>query len=345
MKYGRPVYSMSKLLNDQDFQINDYCASFAPHPQMSELMQAMRAYNAQHGIQGDDGMHSCFPICYPFSNTDRLLTMMKTVAVNFHLNDEMGRDIFKWLSPEKRQEAESICQRLGALDSNLHIPSGALPFERLFIGVLTEMKDTSPPQWFARFIHHFSYHIKVTHQDWNATTIGRIMSLEEYITVRCHLANMYYMLLLLEYSDGIFLDWEWLETVQAAKELDRCIHRVMEFAALSNDLFSFEHEVIDLEADCNLIFLQALCYPEYSLNEQLVRATSIVRKIFMEYLSLKRRLTDRCKELSASMPQKAKELADYLYKLDAFMQACWVWQISTTRYKRERSIWEETTIA
>ena len=271
--------------------------------------------------------------------------MMKNLTIDFYLNDVMGRDVFHLLPPEKQKEAKQIIQRMGKYDSQLHISPLAPDMEKANTEVLRDFRDSAPAAWFEKFHRLYTYHIAITHRDNNASSLGRIPSVEEYVDMRCHLSGMHHIVLWVEYGDGLFLDWTWLRAMQLDQELERLHWVTAAFGALSNDLFSFEKEVIQNGADSNLLMVIALNEPDLSLFQVIYRAAAMVRELLIEYVSLLEHIRQQCKAWMDHYPERVSTLEIHLNGLERGVQASWMWQVYTQRYKQAQSIWEETQIA
>lgn len=340
-------FSLTKLLSPDSFLLDDYCNTYRPNKNIDSLMQEVKEYFVERDIWLDNSRHhiSTVPFLFPLGQHNRMLSLTKNLTIDYQLNDWMGRDVFRWLSVEEQLTAREIITRIAAVDERLDIPPDATPVEVANIEILKEIKQSSPPEWFSRFLHLFNYHIAITHQDGNAADSDHTISVDEYIALRTHLGGMFHVVMWGEYSEGMFLNWDWL----AEKKMDESIKKlhamVAEFGVLSNDLFSFEKEVIDLGSNSNLVMALAFNHPDLSLSELFEQAAAIVRDRLMEFVATMKQLRGSCKELAAATPEICERVDHHLDVLDRCMQACWLWQKFTHRYKREHSIWQETSLS
>jgi hypothetical protein len=344
---GTTQYSLEKLLSPDSFSLDEYCSFYNPNEHMESLIRDVREYCQKRDIWLDNALHhiSMSPFLFPSGHYQRMLPIMKCTTIDFYLNDRMGRDVFRWLSPEQQYTACEITARIAAVDEHLNIPPDATPIEVANIETLKDMKLSSPPEWFNRFLHLFNYHVAVTHRDANITDPDHVLSLDEYNALRCHFAGMNHTVMWIEYNDGIFLDWDWLADEKMAEDIRKLHLIIAEFAVLSNDLFSFEKEVIDLGSHSNLVMVLAFNHPGWSLPELFEQAAVIVRDRIREFVSTLGKLRNLGKELTATTPEMSSSLLHHLDTLDRCFQACWLWQKFTRRYKREHSIWQETSLS
>jgi hypothetical protein len=167
----------------------------------------------------------------------------------------------------------------------------------------------------------------------------------EYMDYRCHLGGVHHILLFIEFSDGAFLDWEKLRGYGLAQPLKRLHWVTAAFAGLSNDLFSFEKEVIDNGSDSNLVMIIALNEEGYSLSDCIQRAAGIVKALLLELLSLLELFDGEAEKLMATNRPLALQLRAHREGIVRCVQAIWLWHCYSGRYKRAESLWVETTAA
>ncbi|MGX5820237.1 terpene synthase family protein [Chitinophaga lutea] len=341
------TFSLQALFNFGDFRLESFCSSYYPHPQSAELTGLVQAFGERYGIWLDNARYyiSCALFLYPNASFDKMLAMVQNCAVDYYLNDTMGREIFAHLTPAQQHKAAAIIDRMGLVDEQLYLSPDAEPVEHANYEMLASIRDTSPAAWFREFVHFYSYHIAVTHKDNNAAALGRIPTVEEYIEMRNHTSGMPHIVLLVEYSEGAFLDWDQLEAFGMAARM-RKIHRAAALiGCLMNDLFSFEKEVIKNNTDANLLASIALNHPSFSLTQVIHYGARIVREQLRDFMMHMEELQFYCSLYEASAPEAIANLRRHLAGLDRVAQASWAWQVYTRRYKKSFSIWEETQLA
>jgi hypothetical protein len=341
---GKPI-SLLGLFNSGEFDFERYCSDFSPHPDIRELKQITIQFGAAYEILLPSAEHyiTCAMFLFPAASLDKIILLSKNYAVDFYLNDTMGRET-KIVGEEKKLLYE-IRDRLSMLDDALD-PVGAISLaEKANIEVLAEIAKNTPVPWFRDFLQSYLSHINVAHRTNEATTSGYIQSISEYIDMRCHISGMPHTVKLIEYSNDIFLDWDQLEEAGVAEPLRQINNTVSLVGALSNDLFSFEKEVIDHKTDANLVAVIMMNNFRMKLVDAIQVAASIVRDLLRDYMALLGKVSIASTQ-STNLTDQDKEVLDiYLKGLKAVLQACWMWQKHTKRYKRSNSIWRETTIA
>lgn len=339
-------FSLQDLFNYDGFRLEEYCRPFNPHPQSEKLTKIAQRFGEHYGIWLDSARYyiSCALFLYPTAEFDKMIAMVKNCAVDYYLNDSMGREIFSQLTNEQQKTAEEIIDRMGQVDENLNVQLSYHPVELANREMLAYIRDTSPADWFADFVKFYSYHIAVTHKDNNAAALQYVPTVDEYIEMRNHTSGMPHIVLLIEYAEGAFLDWEKLNQLGISSLLKK-IHRAAALiGCLTNDLFSFEKEVIKNSTDANLLMSIALNYPEYSLQDCIHHAAGIVRETLRDCITGLEALQQHIDAMQFDEPETAAILTKHLAGLERCVQASWMWQVYTRRYKNSRSIWDETQL-
>jgi hypothetical protein len=337
-------FSLCELFNPDDFNLSDYCRQYNPHPQTEQLVGVVKEFGERFGIWLPNARHYVTSALFLFPDADfqRATALVKNLATDYYLNDTMGREIYKYLGKDQQKEARELIARITSLDEELQTVPHALGVEMANVEMLSEIRDISPLPWFMEFLKLYLYHIEVTHRDNSAAALGYMPTVEEYISMRKHTSGMPHIISLAEYSDNKFLDWNWLAEVQLDTHLRRIHRAVALFGCLTNDLFSFEKEVIDRNADPNLVMAVAMNNPEMSFTEIIHFAAGIVKNVLTDFLSLTERILGKIRSLPAS--EETATLITHMGTMEKIVQASWIWQVYTKRYKREQSIWTETRL-
>jgi hypothetical protein len=339
-------FSLQKLFTPEQLKWEEFCKEFYPHPQSDELKKIVQYFGQDFGIWLPNAKQhiTCALFLYPTAHFDRMLTMMKNLVIGFYLNDVMGRDTFRLLDSERQKESRIMIRSMAGLNEDLYVSSHANRIEWANAEILRQFRESSPQSWFRKFLRLYCHHIGITHTDGNVEAQGRIPGVLEYMERRCHLGGVHHIMHWIEYSDEKFLDWDMLKTSRLSRDLKRLHWVTAAFAGMSNDLFSFEKEVIDCGADSNLVMIIALNKPGISLKEAIRRAADIVRNLLVELLSLLDSVRSEIGELVNSHAEMAQRLTTHLSGVVRCVQAIWTWHCYSKRYKRPRSIWKETIL-
>ncbi|MDR3713496.1 MAG: terpene synthase family protein [Puia sp.] len=341
-----PPSSLQNLFEPGNFSFRDFCRDFNPHPESKVLKSMIEDYGREKSIWLPNAKDhiTCALYLYPAADFHRMFTMMKNLTLGFYLNDVMGRDLFKFLNPADQAASSAIIRNMAALDETLSVPAGAHSLEETNVEILGEFKSHSPEDWFSNFLRVYCYHIGITHADGDTASQGHIPGIHEYMERRCHLGGVHHILLWIEYSGGQFLDWALLRELDVSAELRRLHWISAAFAGLSNDHFSFEKEVIDSDSDSNLLMIIALNHPELSLKGIIDKSSEIVRNLLLEMLTTLRSIRQKLSDLGDLHKSTVSSVEWHLASIERCMQATWLWQAYSGRYKRPKSIWQETTL-
>ncbi|MBC9909100.1 terpene synthase family protein [Chitinophaga varians] len=339
-------FSIEKLLNFGDFTLKDFCQRLNPHPESETIIKIAQQFCEKYGIWIEQAKHyiTCELFLYPDAAFDRIVVMVENNAIDYYLNDIIGRDLFSHLNAEKQFKARELMKRMSTVDYNLRLPNDATPVEIANIELLQFIKNTSPFHWFEKFLNLYCHHVDVTHKDGNSDAKGYISSIDEYIDLRCHTSGMHHIVMLIEYADNNFIDTTWCSTFGIDVYLHRVNFLTSAFGCLSNDLFSFEKEVIDNSTDANLLMIVALNNPTFTLTEVITRSAKIVQEILIELLGLIDKIKNQLRDLPMINEQQKRSLNKYLKGIEKCLQASWMWQVYTKRYKRRNSVFQETLL-
>lgn len=341
------TFSLAALFSPDDFRFNEFCRTFSAYPKSDELLGITEKFGKEYGVWQPHtrSFINCGFLLYPFAHSERLLTILKNLTVGFYLNDVMGRDVFQFLSPQQQRESRKLILNMVHIDEDIPLSSCDNPIEIANILVMREFRDASPQPWYQKFRYLYNHHLHITHRDCNTAAVGHVPRVDAYIERRCHLAGMRHIVLWVEFSDGRFLDWDVLKEFKLARKMERLHWLAAAFGALSNDLFSFEKEVIDNGSDSNLVAIIALNNPFLSLGEAIASSSKLVRDLMAELIALLEHMDVAIDRLQQKDPVLAGILSIHLKGMVRFIQASWLWQLQAKRYKRPRSIWTETTLA
>lgn len=336
------TFSLQDLFNFDQFRLADFCKDFHPHPQSASLKIKTKEFCEKYSIWLENANQyiSCALFLYPTAGYDRMLAMLKNLAIGYYLNDTIGRDLFRYTSKEHQQISAAMIQRMSELDESLQASPGTFPVELANLEMLKEIRSSSPRDWFMRFLKEFSYYIEITHRDCNASKY--LPSVEDYVNHRYHTSGMPHIVLFIQYSTGHFIHKDDLLRAGIVEQMERLHKAAALIGALMNDMFSFEKEVIDNNCDSNLVMAIAMNKHDWSLEEILLHAAGIVRDLLKEYICFSNYLRVISKDLRREHSFDPELLTIHLDGLDRCVQASWLWQVYTKRYKRPGSIFKET---
>lgn len=338
-------FSLLSLFNSEDFQFDLYSKDFSPHPDIRELKKSTLEFGQRYGILLPHAEHyiTCAMFLFPGAPLEKILLLSMNYAVDFYLNDTMGREAQP--TTEEKKQLYQIRDRLSALGDDL-LPNGHISMaEKASIEVLAQIQRDSPESWFKSYLKSYLFHINVAHKSYDAVSLGHVQGIDEYIDMRCHISGMPHTVSLIEFCLNAYLNWDELDRADIGADVRRLNWTVSLVGALTNDLFSFEKEVIDNRTDSNLIVLLVLNNFRMKLAEAIKLASSIIRQLLTDYMDGLAAIRGKAAASVTLTEQGKGDLQRYLEGLKAVLQACWTWQTGTKRYKRPHSIWLETSVA
>jgi hypothetical protein len=186
--------------------------------------------------------------------------------------------------------------------------------------------ELSNDAWFHRFTHALAAHLISTTQGTSTTGLKQYASAEEYFHIRELDGGIWTTMYSIEFAADCYLPIE-IHEHPHIRRMGLLCGRV---ATLSNDLFSYEKEVIQMGSEFNLIVV--LMQTESLTFEQAVHsAIQSMNNDIHEFI-----------EACASVPDFGDEdlncaVQIYIQGLYALMGATWHWQMNTDRYRSPES--------
>lgn len=335
------------LLSDDTFDIVAYCSDFQPniHAKTSEAEVKRFARSFDIWVErGGDHYNNMTAYLHPTPDYARLTAIGKAYAVLFFMNDTIGREKLGHMSPQEVADVRQVIHRLDQLLDTGSLTPHAGPIERAALVSLKEIRLISEPRWYRHFLTLMKHHFKPSFFDRNARAQGEVMTVDEYIDCRLHVSGMYATVALMEFGDDAYIHWQEAQACGIASDLKRLEWLCAAVGALMNDLFSFEKEFVVEGSDFNLIPVMALNYPENTLLEVVEQASILVREYVKEFVWLTSTLESKCAQL-ADHRALVNAVQKHILSLVGSVQATWVWENDTERYKQEATIFKENQYA
>ncbi|MFI9409504.1 terpene synthase family protein [Nocardia gamkensis] len=330
-------WSLRAMFGTPDWDIVDYCRDFRPNRFGEQACAEVERFCREHGIwleRAGPHYNSMTPYLHPGAVSAERMTIIGLYnAILFWLNDTVGREKFGHLRDDEQREARVAIDRLCVLLRTRSVPEDATALETSTSAFLAMLSALADPAWLDRFVDSTIEHLRPAIQDQNARARGGLLGVAEYIDLRAQVSGMYPAIALCEFGRDDYLPWERIRHAGLAEDLRRLRILTVEIGALMNDVFSFEKECIVDLADFNLIPAVLLNHPGWSLEDAVQGATEIVRARLAEFRELGAVAAERCDRLAAQDAALAATVSTHLADLVACVQATWVWQITTLRYK------------
>ncbi|MQY25979.1 hypothetical protein NRB56_15380 [Nocardia sp. RB56] len=330
-----PQWSLEDLFSTPECGITQYCKDFRPNQFGVEACAAVEAFCRRHGIWLEAGgahYNSMTPFLHPRAVTPERMTLIGNYnAILFWLNDTVGREKFAHLTATEQAQAWDTVESLCRLLETRRTDSEPTPVEAATAEFVAELIANGEPGSVDRILDSTGDHLRTAIRDQNARARGDLLSVEEYIDLRARVSGMYPAIALCEYGRDTYLPWDRIRAAGIETDLRRLQRLTADIGALMNDMFSFEKECIVDGADFNLIPIWLLNNAGADLGDAVRAAGDIVRDRFTLFRRIWQPLYDRCAE--SDDPATTDPVADHLLDLRCCVQASWVWQIETSRYK------------
>ncbi len=224
------------------------------------------------------------PQVYPYASLERLLVVGAFSQWLFFLDDQydddptLGRDV----SASRAVMAASFAVLCGACDV------ARTPFERYTLHLRGKLRAVASQAWMHRFLGEVEAYLfagsLVAMDHWSH---DRVPSLAEYVPMRMHDSAVFPAFSMIELATGM----ELVAAQLADPALIAMQAAAVRHIALSNDLFSYQKEVLVSGTSCNLV---AVLMGEGPCFEQAVaRAVALLNGEIDDFQAHERRL-DTC---------------------------------------------------
>ncbi|NUP29484.1 MAG: terpene synthase [Nocardia sp.] len=337
VRADRP-WSLRELFSTTDCDIADYSKEFRPSEFGEQVCGDVERYCRAQGIWLEPGgahYNSMTPYLHPGPiSAERLTTIGLFNAILFWLNDTVGREKFGHLPGAEQRRARSELDRLCRLLESRTAPAEPSPIEAATADFLSRLRaQQADPRWLDGFLESTVEHLRTAIRDQNARSRRDLLTTAEYIDLRAQVSGMYPAIALCEFGRDSYLDRDRLAAAGLLDDIRRLRRTTAEIGALMNDMFSFEKECIVDRSDFNLIPVCLLNTPGATLADAVQLAAGLVRERVTEFRLSHAALAARCADPDVLDSAAAVPLRAHLDDLRGCVQATWVWQLMTTRYK------------
>ncbi|MFJ4094119.1 terpene synthase family protein [Kitasatospora sp. NPDC089913] len=334
-------------------ELSGMCPGFQPHAAMASSCATVEAWARLHGIWTGErgGVHldqlgpasvTMNAFLLRFAIDERRLTLAgKAFHLLYYLDDVLGGEHHKWLSPAERARSAAIVTGVAAVLEGRPPQTG---IERAAAEIMEELARSTPSDFPARFTANMRPHIieNTTDQD---TATGHAPDVDTYFLRRSVSSGMVPAVLLVDYALDDHLTDADLHTAGVQADIERLRFLCVALACASNDFFSFEKEVLDAQDDYNLITQAMLSPPPHDddttpgteLETAIERCAALTNAYTREFLELTLQVSR-----ATSDTVLAPRIHRYLDALTDVTASSWHWQIYTHRYQRPDSLWQET---
>ncbi len=265
---------------------------------------------------------------YPEANLKRSTIIGNMMLMLFYIDDVFG-DL---PSSQGLAGYETPPEILASIDACCQAFTGSYEdhsdnLVRAFITIREQMQELSPSVWFDRFaesiVNHLISSILPGRYGWHG---DGTVTVEDYIRVREYISGMYPTVDFVEFAQGQYLP----ESAIADTSILKLRQHVVRIGCLTNDLFSYQKEVVDGGLVLNLLHVL-----QESNGQSLAEAAHTAIELINEE-------TDAFFSEAEVVSQKFDDslrtsIERYVEGLTYQLSATWYWQISTNRYRSPQS--------
>ncbi|WP_405182725.1 terpene synthase family protein [Nocardia sp. NBC_01377] len=329
-------WSLRDLFSTPELDIVEYCRDLTPNRFGEPACREVERWCRQHRIWLEPGAthyNSMTPYLHPNTVTVERMTVIGLFnAILYWLNDTVGRDKHAHLSHTQQQHARATIDRLCDMLETGTVPPEPVPVEVATHEFLQRLSRDADPRWLQETLASTVAHLRPANRDQNARARGQLLDVQDYIALRADMSGMYPVIAFCEYGRDTYLQWGPITATGLDTDLLRLRQLTVQIGGLMNDLFSFEKECITGGADSNLIPILLLNSTDATLADAIEHAAALVREQLTEFHSLRTGLTARRAALADTA--LATIIGEHIDDLTGAVQATWVWQVRTARYKR-----------
>jgi hypothetical protein len=328
-------WSLRELFSTPDCDIADYCRDFRPNRFGAQACRQVELFCRSHAIWLEAGgaqYNSMTPYLHPGAASGERMTIIGIFnAILFWLNDTVGREKFAHLSRAEQQQARTTVEQMCRIFEMRGAAADSAPVVTATAEFLAMLTQHAEPRWLNRFQQSTIRHLRSAIRDQNARTRGGLLSVADYADVRAQVSGMYPAIALCEFGRDDYVPWDRVHAAGLDTGLQQLRLLTVEIGALMNDVFSFEKECITDLADFNLIPICLLNTPRMTLADAVPRAAELVRDRFTRFRGIQAQVAAACTCLADA--DLAETVSAHVEDLVGCVQATWVWQIATLRYK------------
>lgn len=293
-----------------------------PHAARAETQATIACQELNIKLDNFDDYNTMSSYLFPTADYNELLAIIMLNNLLFYIDDLHDRNVEGVMdNVTRRNMFEDIIEvfKTGLIkDSTSLMQAAGFGIRELFM-------PYADKRWLKRLIENTQKHfIATTYNVSDIQDIGRL-TVDKYIELREHDSGMVPTVDLIEFANNFYMPQDLLDN----EVIQKAISCTTRSAALMNDLFSYEKEVIDLDSDFNLIaiYMQSL---GLSFEEAVHRSVEDVNADIDLFIELRDYLPDD--EIAVSFYDA---LADQI-------NAAWHWQyVGTNRYRSLRSPFPE----
>ncbi|MEO1352065.1 MAG: hypothetical protein AAFW84_25225 [Cyanobacteria bacterium J06635_15] len=267
---------------------------------------------------------------FPHAPVDRLVAITLWLDFLYFIDDLYDRNITHLYSHDA-EKYQHILENTLRIICDRDKPKTDHPFYPVAYELNRRFSEIAMPGWFERFKAASMKHLRsVTYDAEHAVDDSGTLSVEKYIALREADCAMESMISTIDIALGVYTP----DAVLNHPKIQRLVRLATRFGGFSNELFSYEKEVLRLGSRFNLVavFMEA---HELSFAEAVHETILLINRETAEFLELE-------KNLPVWDDPHLNELARlYASALKDQIVAAYHWQFTTNRYRSPHSPFPE----
>jgi hypothetical protein len=300
------------------------------NPHRDQSMATTYDLCSQYGV-GLADMHrytSMSSYLFPSASQERLISIDLLNAVLFYIDDVYDRNA-DGLSAGHDPLTADVYHN--CIDIFVH---GRMPAQKhrlypIWQELHRRFHASSSTAYLQRLTQSLVEHFQATGISNDAFTMLGDERIHAYIDARTHDSGMYPTVLLIEFAAALELD----SAVQTHPVIIRATYLTVVVAALLNDLFSYEKEVIQLGSRFNLVNI-LMDTQQISFESAVHRSVLFINRLIADFQAI-----DSALPVWAE-PELNQQARLYVDGLRDQIIAAWHWQLNTNRYRSSESPFE-----
>lgn len=300
------------------------------NPFCDDSMAATAAICSDYGV-ALTAMHrytSMSSYLFPSASRERLIAIDVLNAVLFYIDDVYDRNVTLPLAGHDPLTAD-VYRNCVEIFAHGRMPEQQHQLYPIWQELHRRFHGLAHPACVQRLTRSLGEHFQAIGIPNDAFTMPAHERLQAYIEARTHDSGMYLTVLLIEFAAGI----ELAAAVRAHPAIEQATYLTVVVAALLNDLFSYEKEVIQLGSRFNLVEMFIDTY-KLSFEAAVHRSVVFINSLIAHFQAIE---SDPPAWPDPELNQQARF---YIAGLRDQMIAAWHWQLSTNRYRSPSSPFE-----
>lgn len=301
------------------------------HPKAELVEQIVTRLCQQLGIYLKQYQHytTMTAYLYPHTDIERLVAIQLLMNTLWYLDDHYDRDTVQENTQEKKARARVYVDCVEILRSG-QMPQTHHLLYPVFLELHRRIGKLSGPAWLNRLADSMIEHMQASIGNREAFVLGDNVDVAQYMHIRELDSGMRPTIYMIEFARNIFLPDEVMQHPYVQVMTLRCAR----IGSLTNDIFSYEKEVLRLGSHYNLlrVFMEG---EGMNFQEAVHESILLINGIIDDFVQEAEQIPDWPDRNIRPM------VREYILGLRDLVIASWHWQYSTNRYRSPNSPFPE----